>query len=191
MSVNVVQHTSTSAAQIAAQEIAKSYPLRQRTQQVADVAAVTGYLPDESIFGVVFTRNEFRVHIEAVIASGLKEADLQQVEYYALHLSDHILRRTQEGGTPLRTGPEEQAVPVEPDRAYEYRIDLVATSNVFLPGHRVALYVTSSSFPRFDRNAGTGAPLGEDTEESLRKARQSVFHDADRPSHLVLPVVLR
>jgi len=45
----------------------------------------------------------------------------------------------------------EQAIPVEPDRVQEYRIDLVATSNLFLPGHRIRLDVTSSSFPRFDR----------------------------------------
>lgn len=80
---------------------------------------------------------------------------------------------------------------LEPGRVYEYRIDLVATSNVFLPGHRIRLDVTSSSFPRFDRNANSGRPLGEDTEDSLKPARQRVFHDGDRPSHLVLPVVLR
>ena len=79
--------------------------------------------------------------------------------------------------------------PVEPGAALEYRIDLVATSNVFLAGHRIRLSVTSSSFPRFDRNANSGKPLGTDTEEDLRPARQTVFHDTDLPSHLVLPVV--
>jgi uncharacterized protein len=79
--------------------------------------------------------------------------------------------------------------PLEPDRPYEYEIDLVATSNVFAAGHRIRLDVTSSSFPRFDRNANTGRPLGEDTEETLTTARQRVFHDAGRPSHLLLPVV--
>jgi uncharacterized protein len=85
----------------------------------------------------------------------------------------------------------EEARLVEPGRVHEYRIDLVATSNVFLPGHRIRLDVTSSSFPRFDRNPNTGAPLGEDTEDTLTPARQRVFHDVDRPSHLVLPIVLR
>jgi putative CocE/NonD family hydrolase len=85
----------------------------------------------------------------------------------------------------------EEAVPVEPEQAYEYRIDLVATSNVFLAGHRIRLDVTSSSFPRFDRNAGSGKQLGEDSEDSLTTARQRVFHDADRASHLLLPVVSR
>jgi uncharacterized protein len=90
----------------------------------------------------------------------------------------------------FRDGFEEPR-PLEPGRVYELRIDLVATSNVFLPGHSIRLDVTSSSHPRFDRNAGSGKPPGEDTEESLTPARQQVFHDADRPSHLLLPVVRR
>jgi uncharacterized protein len=87
-----------------------------------------------------------------------------------------------------RTGFE-QAVAVEPDRVYEYRIDLVATSNLFKPGHRIRLVVTSSSFPRFDRNPGTGRPLGSDRAEDLVRASQLVFHDGARASHVVLPVV--
>ncbi len=80
---------------------------------------------------------------------------------------------------------------VEPGRVSEYTIDLVATSNVFLPGHRIRLLVTSSSFPRFDRNPNTGNRLGVDRPEGLRPAQQTVFHDADRPSHVLLPVVPR
>lgn len=78
---------------------------------------------------------------------------------------------------------------VEPGRPYEYEIDLKATSNVFLRGHRIRLLLTSSSFPRFDRNAGTGAPPGAVREEDLRVAQQTVFHDAARASSLLLPVV--
>lgn len=70
-----------------------------------------------------------------------------------------------------------------------YEIDLVATSNVFLPGHRIRVLVTSSSFPRFDRNANSGLPLGADSEQDLRSARQTIFHDDARASHIVLPVV--
>jgi uncharacterized protein len=78
---------------------------------------------------------------------------------------------------------------VEPERVYEYRIDLVATSNVFRPGHRARVSVTSSSFPRFDRNPNSGKPFGSDRPEDLTEARQRVFHDADRGSHIVLEVV--
>jgi uncharacterized protein len=78
---------------------------------------------------------------------------------------------------------------VEPGAVNDYEIDLVATSNVFMAGHRVRVSITSSSFPRFDRNPNTGRKLGEDGPDDLRSARQTVFHDSDRASHIVLPVV--
>ncbi|MBV9193791.1 MAG: CocE/NonD family hydrolase [Solirubrobacterales bacterium] len=83
----------------------------------------------------------------------------------------------------------ERARPIARDTPYEYRIDLVATSNVFLAGHQIVVIVTSSSFPRFDRNANSGKHLGADREEDLSAARQTIFHDLSRPSHIVLPVV--
>ena len=97
-------------------------------------------------------------------------------------LAEGILRARYRDGF---TNPK----PVEPERVYEYRIDLVATGNVFAPGHRIRVSVTSSSFPRFDRNTNTGNPLGADRDSDLIRARQLIFHDADRGSHIVLPVV--
>jgi putative CocE/NonD family hydrolase len=85
----------------------------------------------------------------------------------------------------------DRSVPVEPERVYPYTIDLVATSHVFMPGHRIRVDVTSSSFPRFDRNPNTGHPLGTDGPDDLQTARQTIFHDHDRPSHLVLPIIPR
>ena len=79
--------------------------------------------------------------------------------------------------------------PLRPGELCAYDIDLAATSNVFRPGHRIRVAITSSSFPRFDRNPNTGNPLGADAEEDLRPARQTVFHDGRSPSHLLLPVV--
>jgi uncharacterized protein len=83
----------------------------------------------------------------------------------------------------------ERECPVVPGRPYEYVIDLKATSNLFRGGHRIRLLLTSSSFPRFDRNAGTAKRLGEDRQEDLVAAEQTVFHDAQRASSLRLPVV--
>jgi putative CocE/NonD family hydrolase len=77
-------------------------------------------------------------------------------------------------------------VPGEPT---EISIDLGATSNVFRAGHRIRLDVTSSNFPRFDRNPNTGDRFGEATQ--LRRATQAVYHDGTRPSRLVLPVIPR
>jgi putative CocE/NonD family hydrolase len=72
---------------------------------------------------------------------------------------------------------------------YEFVIDLWATSNVFRAGHCIRVDVTSSNFPRWDRNPNTGAPIGMDTE--LRVAHQTILHDALHPSHIVLPVIPR
>ena len=76
---------------------------------------------------------------------------------------------------------------IEPGRIYEYQIDLWATSNLFKAGHRVRVEVSSSNFPRFDRNPNTGRPLGADAD--LEPALQRVFHDADHPSRITLPVI--
>ena len=74
-----------------------------------------------------------------------------------------------------------------PHRVYELPVDLWATANTFLPGHRIRVAVTSSSFPRFDRNLNTGGPIG--AEATGRPALNTVFHDSARPSHVVLPVI--
>ena len=79
--------------------------------------------------------------------------------------------------------------PLEPGRVYEYKINLVATSNVFLPGHRIRVDVTSSSFPRFDPNPNTGNPLGQDGPRDVRPALQTIFHDSQHPSHILLPII--
>ena len=59
--------------------------------------------------------------------------------------------------------------------------------NVFRAGHRLRLEISSSNFPRFDRNLNTGGPLTTETE--MRPARQTVLHDRAHPSHIVLPVI--
>ena len=79
--------------------------------------------------------------------------------------------------------------PLVPGRAEPFEIDLWVTSNVFLRGHRVRLEVSSSNFPRFDRNPNSGKPFGSDTV--LLPATQTILHDREHPSHLVLPVIPR
>jgi putative CocE/NonD family hydrolase len=76
---------------------------------------------------------------------------------------------------------------VEPGKIYRYEIDLWVTSNVFLPGHRIRVEISSSNFPRFDRNPNSGKPFGTDTE--LLPAKQTIFHDSDHASYLRLPVI--
>lgn len=78
---------------------------------------------------------------------------------------------------------------VEPGQVYEIDVDLWATSNVFLPGHRIRVQVTSSNFPRWNRNLNTGES-NEETAEFIA-ATQTLLHDASHPSHIVLPVIPR
>ena len=66
-------------------------------------------------------------------------------------------------------------------------IDLGPTSNVFLPGHRIRLDVTSSNFPRIDRNLNTGGRIGYETEWHV--AHNNVHHGRAHPSRLILPVI--
>ncbi len=78
---------------------------------------------------------------------------------------------------------------IAPNEVYEYGIDLWATSHVFKAGHRLRLEVSSSNFPRYDRNQNTGNDLFVDRE--LKTARQTVHHSSRYASHLVLPVIPR
>ncbi len=78
---------------------------------------------------------------------------------------------------------------VEPGRVYRYTIDLWATSNVFKAGHRIRVEISSSNFPRFDRNPNTGQRIAEDAE--LKPALQTILHSAQYPSHITLPIVPR
>jgi hypothetical protein len=64
-------------------------------------------------------------------------------------------------------------------------IDLWSTSNVFLRGHRLRVHVTSSSFPRWDRNLGTG----NQHKSAYQLARQRIHHDANQPSYIPLPAI--
>jgi hypothetical protein len=75
---------------------------------------------------------------------------------------------------------------IEPGKIYEYRIDLWATSNLFRQGHKIRVQVSSSNFPRFDRNANAG---GEGGKNNVLKAEQTIYHDAAHPSHITLPVI--
>lgn len=78
---------------------------------------------------------------------------------------------------------------IEPGKVYPYTIDLWATSTVFKQGHRIRVDISSSNFPRFDRNPNTGHPFGLDAE--LMTATQTIYHDSRYPSHIVLPVIPR
>jgi putative CocE/NonD family hydrolase len=99
---------------------------------------------------------------------------------FARNVTEGILRAR------YRTNREKPEL-INPGEVYKLSISLWSTSNVFLAGHRLRLEVSSSNFPRFDRNLNTG----EDQAYSKRmvKAINAVYHDAKHPSALVVPVV--
>jgi putative CocE/NonD family hydrolase len=84
-----------------------------------------------------------------------------------------------------------EPTPLAPGTVYELTIDLRVTSNVFLPGHRIRLEVSSSNFPRYDRNTNTGKAIATDSEDDLAVAVNRVHHGPARPSHLILPLIER
>ncbi len=80
---------------------------------------------------------------------------------------------------------------MEPGQIYELHLDLWATSNVFKIGHRIRLEVSSSNFPRFDRNTNSGGTIETETEQHFVQALNRIYHDATHPSHLLLPIIER
>jgi uncharacterized protein len=74
-----------------------------------------------------------------------------------------------------------------PGEVYPLNIDAGVTSNVFLKGHSIRVEISSSNFPRFDRNPNTGRPIADETMQAT--AAQTVYHGAIYPSHVLLPVV--
>ncbi len=101
---------------------------------------------------------------------------------YAQNLQDGIVRAR------YRTSARRPTF-IVPGQVYEYCIDLWATSHVLKAGHRLRVDISSSNFPRFDRNPNTGAPLGED--DRLESAQQTILHTAAHPSHITLPIIPR
>jgi putative CocE/NonD family hydrolase len=101
-------------------------------------------------------------------------------EGFALNLTDGILRcRYRDSWTTPAL--------MSPGQVYRIKVEAFPTSNLFKQGHRIRLDISSSNFPHFDVNPNTGAPEG--TGLSRRIARNTLFADADRPSHVILPVI--
>lgn len=99
---------------------------------------------------------------------------------FAQDLTEGILRMGYRGSP-------EHAELMNPGQVYEITVDLWATSNVFLRGHSLRLEISSSNFPRFDRNLNTGEEIR--FGRHFVSATNTVLHDAQHPSALVLPIM--
>jgi putative CocE/NonD family hydrolase len=126
--------------------------------------------------------------IEAVlhVSSSARDTDfvVKLVDVYpdgrAMNVQEGILRARYREGYDRKVWMEDEGI-------YQLRLDLQATSNFFAPGHRIRVEVTSSSFPRWDRNLNTG---GNNYDEvAWVVAENRIHHTATFPSHVVLPVV--
>ena len=102
----------------------------------------------------------------------------------AIYLTDGILRAR------YRTSLADPEL-LAPGQVYEVTIELPVTSNVVLPGRRIRLEISSSNFPRFDRNTNTGGTMAEDSDEDVQVAVNRIVHGPGHSSRLVLPVIDR
>ena len=99
---------------------------------------------------------------------------------FAQNLTEGILRlRYRES--------QEKPELAKPGEIYHVRANLWSTSDVFLKGHRIRLEISSSNFPRFDRNLNTGEVQA--TATRMVKATNVIYHDKEHPSALILPVM--
>ena len=101
---------------------------------------------------------------------------------FAQRLNDGIVRAR------FRNSPEQEEL-LTPGAVEAYDIDCWSTCTVLSEGHRLRLEISSSAFPKFDRNLNTGGPIGKEVEGIV--AEQTVYHDRARPSYLLVPVVER
>lgn len=99
---------------------------------------------------------------------------------FALNLSDGIIRARYRNSS---TCPEW----LEPGEVYEVRIEMPPTSNLFAKGHCIRIDISSSNFPRFDRNFNTQEPVGQ--ARVAQVAINTVYHDPEYRSHIVLPLI--
>ncbi len=99
---------------------------------------------------------------------------------FAERLSDGIVRAR------FRSGMDREEL-IQPGTIYEYQIEAWNTCQMFKAGHHIRVEISSSAFPKYPRNLNTGEPLGR-SNKSLT-AQQTIYHDAQHPSHVTLPIV--
>jgi uncharacterized protein len=98
-----------------------------------------------------------------------------------LNVSDGIVRAR------FRDGADKPPVLLKTGVPYAFTIVLYPTSLVFGKGHRIRVDISSSNFPRFDVNPNTGEALNENRRRAV--AVNTIYHDAQHPSYIVLPIV--
>jgi uncharacterized protein len=125
------------------------------------------------------------IRAELYASSSAKDTDFTAMLFdvhptgFRQRLSDSIVRAR------YREGMEHASL-IEPNKIYKYEIDVWYTAQVFFKGHRIGLQIASAAFPKYARNLNTGGDLATDTQ--MLQAPQTIYHDAEHPSALILPV---
>ncbi|OYD08212.1 hydrolase [Paludifilum halophilum] len=141
------------------------------TEPLSEELEVTGPVEMELYASTDARDTDFMVKLLDVWPSG-----------FAQRLTDGMVRAR------FRKGMDRPEL-VEPGKVYRYKVDCWNTAHVFRKGHCIRVEVASSAFPKYDRNLNTGAPLGQTTDMSA--AEQTIYHDTERPSAIILPVIAR
>ena len=159
----------------------KPGPLDQRPAEARDdvlVYSTTPFAQDTEVTGPV----SLELYAKSSAVDTDFTAKLVDVwpDGFAQNLTEGIIRARYRDST-------EKATLLNPGQVYKFNLDLWATSNVFKKGHVLRLEVSSSNFPRFDRNLNTGEQTS--TAQHFVAATNAIYHDAEHPSALILPVV--
>ena len=142
------------------------------TAELASDVEVTGPLSAQLYAATTAVDTDFTVKLVDVYPDGL-----------AINIQDGIVRALYRSNDPLLP------TPLVPGAIEQYAIDLWATSIVFKAGHRIRIEVSSSNFPRYNRNLNMNEPVPDAT--LAVSANQSIYHSSLYPSHILLPVIPR
>jgi putative CocE/NonD family hydrolase len=154
---------------------------QEQTEQREDVLVYTSAELDEAV--TVAGPVEASLFVESTAPDTDFVVRLVDVEPsgFAANITDGVVRAR------YRNSLEETEF-MEPGQVYELPVELRPTAHTFQAGHRIRVQVTSSNFPRIDRNPNAAVRVSAATEEDMQTATQTVYHDADRPSHVTLSV---
>lgn len=139
------------------------------TDLLTEAVEVTGVIKAQLAVSTSVPDTDFTVKLVDVLPNG-----------EARSLTDGILRLRYRDSNG-------KAVLAKPGETYSISIDGGVTSNVFLPGHRIRVEISSSNFPKYDRNPNTGRPVADDADAVV--AQQTIYLGRRAPSHILLPVV--
>jgi putative CocE/NonD family hydrolase len=142
------------------------------------VFSAAPFLQDKTVCGAV------RMQLSA--SSSAKDTDFTAKlldvwpNGFAQRLSDGIVRAR------YRDGGDKPSLIIA-GQIYSYDIDLWNTCQVFKAGHSLRVEVSSSTFPKYDRNQNTGEALGKTID--IVVAHQKIYHDKQHPSYITIPIV--